>query len=214
MNDRADTRPVWPSRHGDIDLRPFSARRDQTRQTLQRSAEVLMSRRAKLTIGAIVDLAGMSRGAFYSNYASPDELIAEVLSRRTDRILERISEFIARADLAPPANRHDLVFSIEACCNSDLDFVWVQARARLLDSSDDRAYLASRKDTKLLINALAQLLMASSNETGLPRDEAAVCAHALIAMQVGVISLDLTPEDTVRVRRRAMTDFLSVRLPA
>jgi AcrR family transcriptional regulator len=72
--------------------------REDTRQRLFDAAASVFERQGigAASIEAITDAAGFTRGAFYSNFASKDELIIAMLSDHADRSARRNLELVAR----------------------------------------------------------------------------------------------------------------------
>ena len=72
--------------------------REETRQRLFDAAAGVFERQGigAVSIEAITDAAGFTRGAFYSNFASKDELIIAMLSNHADRSARRNLDLVAR----------------------------------------------------------------------------------------------------------------------
>lgn len=72
--------------------------RDETRERLFEAAAQVFSERGigAASIEAIAAAAGFSRGAFYSNFATKDELIVAMLADHVERSVRRNLELLAR----------------------------------------------------------------------------------------------------------------------
>jgi AcrR family transcriptional regulator len=75
----------------------------ETRARLLDAAAEVFARRGLVaaSVEEITAEAGFSRGAFYSNFASKEELFAELLRERVHRLYARMAEHRARAGAAP-----------------------------------------------------------------------------------------------------------------
>ena len=71
--------------------------RAQTRERLLETAEALFTKNGfeATSIEDVAETAGYSRGAFYSNFKSKDDLICAVLDVRSDRYAKEIENFFA-----------------------------------------------------------------------------------------------------------------------
>lgn len=78
-------------------------KRENTRaRLLEAAADVLVAKGFEgARIDDIVKAAGFTRGAFYSNYSSMDELIREVLVVRSKRILDTVEQSFALIEGVP-----------------------------------------------------------------------------------------------------------------
>ncbi|WP_050348991.1 TetR/AcrR family transcriptional regulator [Arsenicicoccus sp. oral taxon 190] len=82
---------------------PRSARREATRQRILGAASQTLAERGfhGTSVEEVCERAGFTRGAFYSNFASREELVAELVQQRTVRLRERVLELAAQEDLTP-----------------------------------------------------------------------------------------------------------------
>ena len=72
---------------------PISPRRQATRDRLvQAAADVIARRGVHVGVAEICEAAGFTRGAFYSNFADRDELIAAILERHVHQVIEAVEE--------------------------------------------------------------------------------------------------------------------------
>jgi AcrR family transcriptional regulator len=79
---------------------PISARRAKTRQRLLDAAREVFAREGfgRSTVEQVCEAAGFTRGAFYSNFTSLDELFLEMWAQESASMLGRLQD-IAAADL-------------------------------------------------------------------------------------------------------------------
>jgi AcrR family transcriptional regulator len=85
------------------DERPVSRRRAATRDRLVGAAQEVFAERGfhGASVEDICDRAQFTRGAFYSNFSSKDELVLEISARYADRLLAGIAEIAEQDDLDP-----------------------------------------------------------------------------------------------------------------
>lgn len=82
---------------------PRSARRDATRARLLEAARAVFAERG-FHGGSVEDIcerAGFTRGAFYSNFASKDDLVLELYEQHAQRLIARIETLAESTDPAP-----------------------------------------------------------------------------------------------------------------
>jgi AcrR family transcriptional regulator len=77
-------------------MEPPKRRRSNTRARLLEGALEVFAERgfSGASVEDICDRAGFTRGAFYSNFASKDELVLALFQATTDRLLEQISALL------------------------------------------------------------------------------------------------------------------------
>ena len=83
-----------------ISTPPISARRAKTRQRLLDAARDVFAREGfgRSTVEQVCEAAGFTRGAFYSNFTSLDELFLEMWAQESASMLGRLRE-VAEADI-------------------------------------------------------------------------------------------------------------------
>lgn len=83
--------------------RPVSKRREATRERLRAAAIEAFAERGfhGTSVEDLCERAGFTRGAFYSNYASREELVLDLYERQGAAINARLAEIGATADLEP-----------------------------------------------------------------------------------------------------------------
>ena len=92
--------------------RPTSARREATRARLLDGARQVIADQGVngASVEAICDAAGFTRGAFYSNFSSRDELVLAIIADDRSRILAQIEEVLAD----PPDGPEAIVAAIQS----------------------------------------------------------------------------------------------------
>lgn len=79
-----------------------SPRREATRLRLLAAAEEVLAERGfhGASVEDVCERAGFTRGAFYSNFGSKEDLVIELLDRHTRDVLQRIEELAAAPELS------------------------------------------------------------------------------------------------------------------
>lgn len=98
--------------------RPVSARREATRSRLLTAASEAFAERGfyGTSVEDICERAGFTRGAFYSNFASREELVIELSSQRTAVIRDRLRELTNDEKIQSPT---DLLHGVLALWGGD-----------------------------------------------------------------------------------------------
>ena len=96
---------------------PLTARRQATRDRVLEAASEVFAERGfhGASVEDICDRAGFTRGAFYSNFASKDDLVLELSSRQARALVERIRAAAGRED----ASAEDVVTDVFASLADD-----------------------------------------------------------------------------------------------
>jgi AcrR family transcriptional regulator len=94
-----------------------SARRQATRDRVLEAASAVFAERGfhGASVEDICERAGFTRGAFYSNFASKDDLVLELSSRQAGTLVERIRTAAARED----ASAEELLRDVFAALSDD-----------------------------------------------------------------------------------------------
>ena len=87
----------------------ISTRRQRTRAALQEAALTVFARRgvAGASIEEICEEGGFTRGAFYSNYGTKDDLILEIIDQEFARAVEGATGMVSRSADAQPREVND-----------------------------------------------------------------------------------------------------------
>jgi AcrR family transcriptional regulator len=175
--------------------------RDQTRQRLFAAAADVFSRRGigGASIEAIAEAAGFTRGAFYSNFASKDELIIEMLAdhaeqsaERNRRLLEHYRDpvdFVAASRTEVP-QEDDLLGRLPLL---HMELILYAARSR-----ERRPELAKRLRARR--EMIAEIITVTNKSAGPGQSVDPSFAGMLLALEDGfrlhrLIDPDQTPED-------------------
>lgn len=144
---------------------PVSRRREHTRtRLLDAAAEVFAEVGLEgASVEAICERAGFTRGAFYSNFESKDELFLELAStvaeRRLASVRERIAEFTATGELGGDMDPAALVQKVLDSGDDDRLSVLMMSEIRiraLRDESFGSAWIAQERDMLASIEGIIQ----------------------------------------------------------
>lgn len=178
-------------------------RQEQTRAALLEAAERVFVERgfAGASVEAITAAAGYTRGAFYSNFGSKEELFAELLQ---ERVYARYADMITRNERAPSSMREvgEELARIQAETDGRWLFrLWLELLAHA--GRDDRFRTIAAGFWRANREGTAALIAASYGDKRPPADPKRL-ASALIAMDIGLAlqhfvdegeaPLDLYPE--------------------
>ncbi|WP_385638327.1 TetR/AcrR family transcriptional regulator [Streptomyces sp. SudanB5_2050] len=156
----------------------------------------------RVSIEEVCEAAGYSRGAFYSNFGTLDELFFALYRQRADEIAEQVSEALAGdgPDLDVPA-AVDRVTEVLL-----LDRAWLLVKTDFLvhaarDTDVARTLLEHRARLR---GAVADRLARARGHTPLPAvlGDAESAAHAVVAAYDGVTTQLLLDRDVEHARVR------------
>nr|WP_079126858.1 TetR/AcrR family transcriptional regulator [Streptomyces rochei] len=156
----------------------------------------------RVSIEEVCEAAGYSRGAFYSNFDTLDELFFALYRQRADEIAEQVSEALAGdgPDLDVPA-AVDRVTEVLL-----LDRAWLLVKTDFLvhaarDADVARTLLEHRARLR---GAIADRLARARGHTPLPAvlGDAESAAHAVVAAYDGVTTQLLLDRDVEHARVR------------
>ena len=94
-----------------MDTKPRTRRRAETRQRLLDAAREVFAREGfgRATVEQVCEAAGFTRGAFYSNFTSLDELFLAMWQHESDRLVVGLRELLG----ATPPEFHDLSEAVD-----------------------------------------------------------------------------------------------------
>jgi AcrR family transcriptional regulator len=175
--------------------------RDETRERLFEAAAAVFEERGigGASIESIADAAGLTRGAFYSNFDSKDELIIAMIEDHVDRSSRRNLELLARH-----RDPVDFVTALRAVDRSQQDplgrspllhmeLILYEARA-----AEHRPELAKRLRARR--DLIAEIIATSDPAGGRSRFSDPAWSTMLLALEDGfrlhrLIDPETTPED-------------------
>jgi AcrR family transcriptional regulator len=124
-------------------------RRENTRARLRDAAYEVFAEVGldAASVEAICERAGFTRGAFYSNFASKDELFLELAAAVADRKLARVTERVEalRGQERPPSSVEQIARAVLDIAGEDPLTVVLMAEVRLRAMRDDETAAAYRR---------------------------------------------------------------------
>ncbi|MFJ9376906.1 TetR/AcrR family transcriptional regulator [Streptomyces sp. NPDC101455] len=177
-------------------------RRVRTRANLLAAAFAVFATKGygRVSIEEVCEAAGYSRGAFYSNFDSLDELFFALYQERAELIADQVSEAFALdgPDLDVPA----AVDRVTDVLLLDLDWLLVKTDF-LVHAARDPAVAQSLLDHRARLRAvIADRLALAAGRFGLPTvlNHVDSAAHAVIAAYDGVTTQLLLDKDVEHAR--------------
>lgn len=176
-------------------------RRGETRSRLLDAAFSVFAAKGfgRASIEDVCAAAGYTRGAFYSNFDTLDELFYALYQQRA----EVISAQVAAALVAASGNLRDSVTPIVDALSIDRDWVIIKTEFLLYAARNPSAGAALREQQALLRLALAGSLRGSFDTAGLPKSlrSADRLAEAVMAVHDGVMERLVLNADTNQLRK-------------
>lgn len=188
---------------------PATRSRENTRARLIEAAAQVFAEAGLdgASVEAVCERAGFTRGAFYSNFESKDELFlmlaASVAQRRVDAVRERVAEITAEGELAPGCDPTDLLQKVMDSGSDDRAGVMLMSEIRiraLRDPSFGAAYLAQEGE---MIGSIAQIVADIVEAGGLRlRVPAEVAGRILMIVWEGMtVRGAMAGQDDAQLRR-------------
>ncbi|MFJ4713130.1 TetR/AcrR family transcriptional regulator [Streptomyces sp. NPDC088785] len=184
-------------------------RRARTRQRLLAAAFEVFAEEGfgRSTVEQVCERAGFTRGAFYSNFSSLDELFLALWEERSARMLDDVRAALAGLDPADPEAA--VRAAIEA---TPVDDAWYRITAEFtahaLRNPGLRRVMAAREEA--IREAVLPVLVAALAQLGRRVTDRRALGDALVAVHDGTaVQVLLHPgDDAVRDRRHAL--FMNV----
>lgn len=128
---------------------PMSTKRAQTQDRLMDAATALFAEKGVLaaSVEEICERAGFTRGAFYSNFESKDELLLAVVQRKREAILKAATDAIDSIPDEPiePQTLDEIIVSIApVTLGSGKPLLPRRLDLRLAETSRNRAFVCAR----------------------------------------------------------------------
>ncbi|MEU3986052.1 TetR/AcrR family transcriptional regulator [Streptomyces sp. NPDC026672] len=177
-------------------------RRVHTRARLLDAAFTVFAAKGfgRVSIEEVCEAAGFSRGAFYSNFATLDELFFALYRQRADLIAEQVTQALALDgdDLDVPAT----VERVTEILLLDVDWLLVKTDFLVHAARDPDVARALLDHRARLRNAIADRLFRARGRAGPPAVLGGVdgAAHAVVAAYDGVTVQLLLDRDVGRAR--------------
>ncbi|WP_201301800.1 TetR/AcrR family transcriptional regulator [Streptomyces tendae] len=177
-------------------------RRVRTRANLLDAAFAVFAAKGfgRVSIEEVCEAAGYSRGAFYSNFGSLDELFFALYEQRADLIAEQVTTALA-AD-GPGLDVPAAVERVSEVLLLDRDWLLVKTDFLVHAARDPQVALTLLEHRARLRRAIADRLARARGHTALPAvlGDAEEAAHAVVAAYDGVTTQLLLDRDVVRAR--------------
>ncbi|MEV1065643.1 helix-turn-helix domain-containing protein [Streptomyces sp. NPDC050263] len=177
-------------------------RRGRTRARLLDAAFAVFAAKGfgRVSIEEVCDAAGYSRGAFYSNFATLDELFFALYRERADLIARQVAEALAGdgPDLDVPAS----VDRVTEVLLLDLDWLQVKTDFLVHAARDPVVAQTLLEHRARLRGAIADRLARTRGHTALPAvlGDTDSAAHAVVAAYDGVTAQLLLDKDVDNAR--------------
>ncbi|MFE6636470.1 TetR/AcrR family transcriptional regulator [Streptomyces tendae] len=177
-------------------------RRVRTRANLLDAAFAVFAAKGfgRVSIEEVCEAAGYSRGAFYSNFGSLDELFFALYEQRADLIAEQVTTALA-AD-GPGLDVPAAVERVSEVLLLDRDWLLVKTDFLVHAARDPQVARTLLEHRARLRRAIADRLARARGHTALPAvlGDAEEAAHAVVAAYDGVTTQLLLDRDVVRAR--------------
>lgn len=192
---------------------PGARRREVTRSQLVAAARDLFRRTGSpvMSVEQIVRAAGFTRGAFYSNFTSIDDVLFAVYEQDADAMARtvagRLRALLERAEPITLETISDTLLAITAD-----EATWFSLRAVVLARAQRDAGL--RHDLRAhaldLVEQLEPVLLDAVAAAGrAPATEPAVLARGALAAYLGTMVLTAVFDEAVALRRTTVTAVLT-----
>ncbi|MFF4474985.1 TetR/AcrR family transcriptional regulator [Streptomyces sp. NPDC001599] len=174
-------------------------RRVRTRANLLDAAFAVFAAKGfgRVSIEEVCETAGYSRGAFYSNFDSLDELFFALYEQRADLIAEQVTTALA-AD-GPGLDVPAAVERVTEVLLLDRDWLLVKTDFLVHAARDPEVARTLLEHRARLRRAIADRLARARGHTALPGD-AEEAAHAVVAAYDGVTTQLLLDRDVAGAR--------------
>ncbi|WP_432248843.1 TetR/AcrR family transcriptional regulator [Streptomyces sanyensis] len=189
--------------------RRVTARRARTRRRMLAAALQVFAEEGfgRSTVEQVCERAGFTRGAFYSNFASLDELFLAMWEERSERMLEDLREALAEVTAASPDQ------ALRAALGAiPVDDAWYRVTAEFtahaLRNPALRRVMAAREQA--VLDTVLPVVVATLARLGRRVPEVTALGRALVAVHDGTSVQVLLEPGAEEPRRRREELFLTV----
>ncbi|WP_432064453.1 TetR/AcrR family transcriptional regulator [Streptomyces sp. C10-9-1] len=189
--------------------RRVTARRARTRRRMLDAALQVFAEEGfgRSTVEQVCERAGFTRGAFYSNFASLDELFLAMWEERSERMLEDLREALAEVTAASPDQ------ALRAALGAiPVDDAWYRVTAEFtahaLRNPALRRVMAAREQA--VLDTVLPVVVATLARLGRRVPEVTALGRALVAVHDGTAVQVLLEPGAEEPRRRREELFLTV----
>ncbi len=189
---------------------PMKRRRAQTRARLLDAAFEAFAEDGlgRCTVEQICERAGFTRGAFYSNFTSLEELFLAMWEQRSAAMLAEVSAVLEN-DVAIPDQREAVEFVLSAVPVDDKWFrITSEFTAHALRNPDLRRMMVAREEA--IRAALTPVLLRLLARVGRDVPDPVALGRALIAAHDGTMAQCLLEPDSADVREYRVDLFMRV----
>ncbi|MCS5714684.1 TetR/AcrR family transcriptional regulator [Herbiconiux sp. CPCC 205716] len=178
-------------------------RRSETRKRLLEATQAILldGGAAAVTVDSVTTRAGYTRGAFYSNFTSIDDLVFGLYGEHMAEVLDRLSTATERVARDIPGTLKDAVEGVVAVMPFDVE--WLRIRINFASQARHDAILAEQfvEQEQAFRGALQPVLVRSLAQVGLePTVDADEFTRAVIAAHNGALANSVTDPDPLRLR--------------
>ncbi|HEX6752531.1 MAG TPA: helix-turn-helix domain-containing protein [Solirubrobacterales bacterium] len=178
---------------------PASAKGRDSRSRLIDAAAVVFAERGfrSATVDDVVAAAGLSKGTFYWNFSSKEDLFLTLLEERVDRPVQRLME-LTRDAPADRATAPDVSRGFESLLSDERSLLLLVHEYWMAAARDEAVAERYRERQATLRKLLAAALASRHEKTGVPLAvPAASLATAFVALAEGLAGAALVEPDTV-----------------
>ena len=182
-------------------------RRSSTRTALIAAAEAIFDETGSTSVSveAITRRAGYTRGAFYSNFRSVDEVFFAVYEQQAELVFELLSDMLGDARSSDEPTLDDIVRGVVEGLPPEEK--WYAIRSVLITRArhDEEVRMLLTAHTDHFHDTLQPLLVECLSRIGLhPVIDPALFTRAVVAAHVGAVIQSVLHADTQRVRVAAV----------
>ncbi|MET9736121.1 TetR/AcrR family transcriptional regulator [Streptomyces sp. NPDC006458] len=188
MTTQPATQPTTRPTTGRTATGRVTRRRVRTRANLLDAAFAVFAAKGfgRVSIEEVCEAAGYSRGAFYSNFSSLDELFFALYRQRADLIAEQVADALALD--GPDLDVHRSVDRVTEVLLLDADWLLVKTDFLVHAARDPAVARTLLEHRATLRRSIAERLARARGHTELPAvlGDADSAAHAVVAAYDGV----------------------------
>ena len=190
--------------------KPLTRRRAQTRQRLLDAAREVFAREGfgRSTVEQVCEAAGFTRGAFYSNFTSLDELFLEMWAQESASMLSRLQD-VAADDAPAVKDVRSAVKRVLDALPVDVDWFQITAEftAHAVRTPGLAAVMAQREEA--IQQALFPVIDRLLGQIGRKVTNRAALGRSLVAAYDGTLT-QLAVEPESRSARRHRIDLFTL----
>jgi AcrR family transcriptional regulator len=187
-------------------------RRAETRSRLLAAAREVFAQQGfgRTSVEDVCERAGYTRGAFYSNFVSLDELFLAMWEQRSSELASLLQQALAEAARARVESLEELVDRLMDLIPVEDAWYRIEAEftAHALRNPPLRQVMADRE--RQIMETLLSFLRSTGDQLGLRATRGEELAAALVAVHDGTTVQCLIEPDNPHVRRRRRDLFLNV----